>query len=659
MRFCVWIGALVLLVALAASGNCQVSHAWVPGNPPGVNSFCQPQLPQPRPVVRTVQVDVPTPCAPPMRFMAAPVCGPYPCCAPPCPTRPVRVRVEVVVRPEGRRPCCPQRDCCENPPVFEPIFYHAAWMLKSIVAAPLGLGDCMLGHGAIHAALLSTDSGTLHPLSDGCVSASSAGLPAAISSMHAVLSTDGSALPARVTGHSTDQMPTAAGLHPRRGAYPPVAMRQYVDSREERRNKICTCKWIFAVGSSHCSEAARGGSVMRSDRSWYGGVLHVFVLAIALGAMALIPANAQENTVSRELERVEVLPPDRRPSRAPATRSDTGTESDQVRPSDFPAPSESDQGSRATGTISPSTQALVAGKSEVSLGAASLPAQVQTITPQDIQQLNVRGDYANLFRRTAGVKAINYGQGQIGTMINMRGFKSSAGNEVAVFIDGVPQNYPSLTMNHGASEISWLSPELIEKIEIIKGPFSAIYGDFALGGVVNIVTKKSDPAPSVKAEGGSFGNFRTLGIVSSDAWIPTPLLAEDYYTINGYRDNSQLNQWSPFNKVSCPVWGGVLSLRYNYFHSDWGAPGYWPIDWVKSGRVNRTQEYNPTDGGRNQLFQLVLNYAPACGERGLYVTLYRADFHHKRFYKFLPTTGSQSGRQDDRQYWGGRAVPTT
>jgi outer membrane cobalamin receptor len=93
--------------------------------------------------------------------------------------------------------------------------------------------------------------------------------------------------------------------------------------------------------------------------------------------------------------------------------------------------------------IPASTLSLVTGKSEVSMAATSLPAQVQLVTAQDIRQLNVQGDYANLFRRVAGVKAVNYGQGQIGTMINMRGFKSSAGNEVAVFIDGVPQNFPS------------------------------------------------------------------------------------------------------------------------------------------------------------------------------------------------------------------------
>ena len=67
--------------------------------------------------------------------------------APPPPTRPVQVRVDVVVRPEAPTVCVPQRFCCENPPIFEPIFCHAAWMLRSIVLAPLGVGERFLGHG--------------------------------------------------------------------------------------------------------------------------------------------------------------------------------------------------------------------------------------------------------------------------------------------------------------------------------------------------------------------------------------------------------------------------------------------------------------------------------------------------------------------------------
>jgi hypothetical protein len=144
--FRVWFGVVVCITGITGTGLCQVGPQCYPGSHPGHDRFCQPQAP--RPVTRSVQVEVPVPCAP-QPCMPSPTCAPYPCCPPPCPTKPVQVRVDVVVKPENPKPCVPQRFCCENPPVFEPIFYHAAWMLKSIFTAPLGLGESMLGHGSI------------------------------------------------------------------------------------------------------------------------------------------------------------------------------------------------------------------------------------------------------------------------------------------------------------------------------------------------------------------------------------------------------------------------------------------------------------------------------------------------------------------------------
>lgn len=289
----------------------------------------------------------------------------------------------------------------------------------------------------------------------------------------------------------------------------------------------------------------------------------------------------------------------------------------------------------------------------MSLRAEALPAQVQLMNSQDIQELNLRGDYANLFRKIAGVKAVNYGQGQIGVGIMMRGFRSGAGNEVAIFVDGVPQNFPSAT-THGRSEISWLTPEAIDRLEIIKGPVSALYGDFALGGVINIVTKKHDPSPNVSSYGGTFGDFRGLGVASFGETTPTVFFTNDYFKTDGYRENSYLKQWSSFNKGSVEVGGGILSLRYNYFTSDYGAPGYWPIDWVKSGRVYRERAVNTADGGYQKRSEIVATYEPACGQRGIYATLYTSEIHYIRYYTFLPLTGSQYARQDDRRFWGAR-----
>ncbi len=149
LRYCMWLSVVVLLVSLTTIGNCQAPQPRSWGGHPHM-SFCKPPQ-QARPVSRTVRVDVPVPC--PSTSPCAPVaaCVPYSRCAPPCPprqaTRPVNVRVDVVVRPEAPKKCVPKRYCCENPPVFEPFFCRAANMLGSMIVAPLCLGERFLGHG--------------------------------------------------------------------------------------------------------------------------------------------------------------------------------------------------------------------------------------------------------------------------------------------------------------------------------------------------------------------------------------------------------------------------------------------------------------------------------------------------------------------------------
>ena len=146
MRITVCSVLIVLLLASVPALSQGVPGCY-PSPLPSVNR-CLPSRPAP-PIARTVRVDVPVPCAPVVCGPALP-CPQHPCarpvCAPPPPTRPVQVRVDVVVRPEAPKLCPPQRFCCENPPVFEPIFCQAAGLAKSLIAAPLFLGERLLGH---------------------------------------------------------------------------------------------------------------------------------------------------------------------------------------------------------------------------------------------------------------------------------------------------------------------------------------------------------------------------------------------------------------------------------------------------------------------------------------------------------------------------------
>jgi hypothetical protein len=145
-RYAVFFGLAVLFFTSVVTGMCQGIPGCYPAPVPSMRP-CEP--PSPPPIRRSVRVDVPVPCAP-VTCGAAMHCPPHPCappvCAPPPPTRPVQVRVDVVVRPENPKPCAPQRFCCENPPIFEPFFCQGAGLIQSLLAAPLALGERLMGH---------------------------------------------------------------------------------------------------------------------------------------------------------------------------------------------------------------------------------------------------------------------------------------------------------------------------------------------------------------------------------------------------------------------------------------------------------------------------------------------------------------------------------
>ncbi len=97
------------------------------------------------------------------------------------------------------------------------------------------------------------------------------------------------------------------------------------------------------------------------------------------------------------------------------------------------------------------------------------------------------------------------------TSVFMRGAKSE---HTLVLIDGIEMNDP---ISPGrAFDFSYLTVDNIERIEVIRGPQSTLYGSDAIGGVINIITKKGKGSPSgfVSAEAGSFHTFRERAGIS-------------------------------------------------------------------------------------------------------------------------------------------------
>ncbi len=289
-------------------------------------------------------------------------------------------------------------------------------------------------------------------------------------------------------------------------------------------------------------------------------------------------------------------------------------------------------------------EAITEDKGNISIKSEALPAQVQVITGEDLEKTNVR-HYWDIYRKVPGVAVINMGQGDAGDRLGTRGYWAG----FAIFVDGMPLNMPHHNHLHGLADTSWLQPEMIERIEVIKGPFSALYGNFALGGVINIIIKKSDKSSSVGFEVGSYDSYRGVVTLTRQNWNPAPFLAYEAYTKDGYRDNSHLERYNLFNKLTFPLFDGQLSIRANFVKRDWGAAGYLPINDVKQGILKKTDAVNPTDGGYSEYYNLVLNYTPK-GEAGFHGTLYASKEDFNRIATFPPSP--QRWEHNERIYYG-------
>src|SRR5579884_187885 len=116
---------------------------------------------------------------------------------------------------------------------------------------------------------------------------------------------------------------------------------------------------------------------------------------------------------------------------------------------------------------------------------------------------------ADALRETSGLDVVQQGGLGSTTSVFTRGTNSA---HTLVLIDGVPVNDP----NTGAFDFSNLTVDNIERIEVLRGPQSTLYGSDAIGGVIQIFTKKGQgpPTTTLSLEAGAYQTFRENAGVS-------------------------------------------------------------------------------------------------------------------------------------------------
>src|SRR5512139_2186017 len=203
-----------------------------------------------------------------------------------------------------------------------------------------------------------------------------------------------------------------------------------------------------------------------------------------------------------------------------------------------------------------------------------IPANVTVITQEEIQRSNAQ-TVIDLTRSEVGVVVRDfYGTGKSAS-VDIRGFGETGPLNTLVLVDGRRVNEIDL------SGVDWTQIPLdqIERVEIVRGAGSVLYGDNAVGGVVNIITKRPDKPFSVQAEGvaGSYGSGSAAGSVGGK-WGPlSAMMNVNYSTTNGYRDNGSLRAKNLGGTLIYDV-SEDLSFNFsgNLHRDDAGYPGGLP-----------------------------------------------------------------------------------
>ncbi len=140
---------------------------------------------------------------------------------------------------------------------------------------------------------------------------------------------------------------------------------------------------------------------------------------------------------------------------------------------------------------------------------SEVPQTVTVITREDIEERDV-DTVGDLLRQVAGVEVLQSGGRGTATSVFIRGSES---DEVLVLIDGVQINSATL----GAFDFANLAPEGFDRVEVLRGGGGSLYGSEAVGGVINMITRRgaSPASGAISAAGGNGSTDRETGRFSA------------------------------------------------------------------------------------------------------------------------------------------------
>ena len=240
----------------------------------------------------------------------------------------------------------------------------------------------------------------------------------------------------------------------------------------------------------------------------------------------------------------------------------------------------------------------------------------------------------------------------------LRGFNLDHGTDFATTVAGMPVNMRTHAHGQGWTDLNFMIPELIARIDYFKGPYYAALGDFATAGAANIhyFEKMKQGLAEVTVGSDRYGRALTIG--GKELGPGQLVVGVELFHNNGPWDHpDNYRKYNGVLRYTQPLGDGQWSVTAMGYAGTWNATDQIAQRAVVAGNIGRFGAIDPSDGGRSFRYSLSADYQGTAAAGQLQSTVYGIRYYLSLFSNFTyhldnPIDGDQFNQVDNRRIFG-------
>jgi hypothetical protein len=240
----------------------------------------------------------------------------------------------------------------------------------------------------------------------------------------------------------------------------------------------------------------------------------------------------------------------------------------------------------------------------------------------------------------------------------LRGFNLDHGTDFETTLGGMPVNLSSHAHGQGYTDLNFVIPELVGRIDYFKGPYFAAQGDFATAGSASIRYADSPGHATADLPAGSHDYGRAVVFGSRELGRGRVVFGVEASHVNGpWINPDNYRKLNAVIRYVRPVDAGRWSITAMAYDGRWHATDQIPERAVAAGAISPLGSIDTSDGGNSHRYSLSADYQKVIGSGVLQTAAYGVRYYldlYSNFTYFLddPVHGDQIDQRDDRTIAG-------